>query len=81
MAKTLELIFNGEFGSVKLSVKNPKDSLTPVEIKTVMDQIILANSISGRNGRLVSVNMARLVDRTAQDIEFAGRYYCLPFIH
>lgn len=71
MAKTLELIFNGEFGSVKLSVKNPKDSLTPVEIQTVMDQIILANSISGRNGRLVSPNTARVVDHTTQDIEFS----------
>ena len=33
MAKTLELNFNAEAGSAKVSVRNPKESLTRTEIK------------------------------------------------
>lgn len=69
MAKTLELIFDGENGAVKISVKNPKESLTPVEIKAAMDQIILANSIRAPKGSPVSAKLARFIDRTVEEIE------------
>lgn len=71
MAKTLELIFNGESGDVKISVKNPKESLTTVEIKDVMDQIILANSFRAPKGSPVGAKLARFIDRTVEDIELS----------
>jgi hypothetical protein len=70
MAKTLELMFDGENGSVSISVRNPNESLTSAEIKTAMDELIATNTIQGRNGRIVSSKMARLVERTIEDIEF-----------
>jgi hypothetical protein len=71
MAKTLELNFDGERGPVKISVRNPKDSLTPTAIKAAMDKMVLANVFASVNGDIVSVKNARLVDRTTQDIELA----------
>ena len=69
MAKTLELNFNAELGSAKISVRNPKEFLTPAEIKAAMDQMVLANVFVTGKGNLVSVNNARMIDRTTQDIE------------
>jgi hypothetical protein len=71
MAKTLELNFDGEYGPVKISVRNPKASLTPAEIKAAMDKIVLANVFTSANGGIVSVKNARVIDRTTQDIELA----------
>lgn len=68
MAKTLELNFNGELGPVKISVKNPKDTLTPAEVKAAMDKMVLANVFTSANGNIVSAASARVVDRTTQDI-------------
>ena len=70
MAKTLELTFNGEDGgSVKISVRNPKDSLTPTEIKTAMEQMVQANIFTSSEGDIVGVKSARMIDRTTADIE------------
>jgi Protein of unknown function (DUF2922) len=71
MAKTLELTFDGEFGPVKISIRNPKDSLTPAEIKAAMDKMVLANTFTSTNGSLVGTKSARLVDRTTADIVLA----------
>ena len=68
MAKTLELNFDGQYGPVKISIKNPKETLTPAEIKAAMDKMVLANVFTSSNGGLVSAVSARLVDRTTQDI-------------
>jgi hypothetical protein len=68
MSKTLELSFNGDAGSLKISVRNPKDSLTPVEIKAAMDKLIQANVFESGAGNLVSAAGARMIDRTTQDI-------------
>lgn len=68
MAKTLELSFNTEFGEKKITIKNPKDSLTPAEIKTAMDELVLSNVFKA-DGNFVSAKGARVIDRTTQDIE------------
>lgn len=68
MAKTLELNFDAEFGAAKISVKNPKDSLTPAEIKTAMDAMVQADAFSSAKGSLVKANSARVIDRTTEDI-------------
>ncbi|WP_075983665.1 DUF2922 domain-containing protein [Bacillus massilinigeriensis] len=66
MAKTLELSFEGRIKPVKIIVRNPKDSLTPAEVKAAMDSMIQSNIFSNA---LVSVVGARYIDRTTQDIE------------
>jgi hypothetical protein len=69
MAKTLELIFDGQRGAVKVSVKNPKEPIDPTAIKAAMDEIVLANVFVAANGRIVSPKNARVIDRTTQEIE------------
>lgn len=70
MAKTLEMNFDTEFsGSAKITVRNPKDTLTPTEIKAAMDQIVLADAFISTTGKLVSPKSARYIDRTTADIE------------
>jgi hypothetical protein len=68
MAKTLELNFDAEFGAAKISVKNPKEPLTPAEIKTAMDAMVQSNAFSSAKGSLVKANSARVIDRTTEDI-------------
>lgn len=69
MSKTLELNFDGEKGPVKVSVRNPKDPISPAEIKAAMEKMVQANIFTSSNGDVVGVHSARLVDRTTQDIE------------
>ena len=69
MAKTMELNFDAEFGSAKITIKNPKESLTPAEIKTAMEQMVQANTFETGKGYLVSAVSARVIDRTTSDIE------------
>ena len=68
MAKTLELNFDGEFGAVKVTVRNPKASLTPAQIKAAMDKMVLADAFTSANGGLVKAKSAREVDRVISDI-------------
>lgn len=69
MAKTLELNFDGEKGSVKVPIRNPKEPLNPAEIKAAMEKMVQANIFVSGNGDLVGVNSAKLVERSTQDIE------------
>lgn len=69
MAKTLELTFDAEMGSAKILVRNPKDSLSPAEIKNAMQGMIQSNVFNSSKGKLINVKSARIVDRLTQDIE------------
>jgi len=69
MSKTLELNFDAELGSAKISVRNPKENLTPAEIKAAMEKIVQANVFNTTNGDLVRAVNARVIDRTTADIE------------
>lgn len=70
MAKVLELNFQAQAGEAKLSVRNPKEPIDPVQVKAAMDQIVLSDAFLTTKGRLTGVINARIVDRTTQDIEF-----------
>lgn len=69
MAKTLELNFDAEVGSAKISVRNPKENLTPAEIKAAMEKMVQANVFITAKGDLVRAVNARVIDRTTEDIE------------
>lgn len=69
MAKTLELVFNAEMGEVKITVRNPKESLTPQEIKAAMDDMVASSVFATGKGRLISPKVARFIDRTIEEVQ------------
>ena len=69
MSKTLELIFDGDVGPVKISIRNPKHPVSPAEIKAAMEKLVQANIFTSSGGDVVAVKGARLIDRSTQEIE------------
>ena len=64
MAKTLELQFVTDLGkNTKLNVDNPKEPIDPAAVKLAMEQIITSNAFQTKNGALVAVGSARVVER------------------
>ena len=71
MEKTLELIFKNMAGkNAKISVKDPKEDLTPQEVQAVMDDIIAKNIFETSGGDMVEVGGARLIQK--EIIELLG---------
>ena len=55
LTRTLEMVFQNQVGkSVTVSVKEPKDGLTLMEVNAVMDLIIARNIFATTGGDLVS---------------------------
>lgn len=72
MAKTLELQFVNEEGkTAKLSIEEPKDSLTPTEISQAMDTILSANVFTSSGGKFVSKKGARIIERQVTEVPIA----------
>lgn len=72
MAKTLELQFNTEFGKVaRLTLDNPKEPVDEAAVKQAMEQIIASEVFTTANGKYVSINGARVVDRNITDYQMA----------
>lgn len=71
MAAVLELYFETQMGGVeKIVVREPGESLTPAEVKAVMEELVTADIFATRSGGLLSPKSARYVERSVQDIEF-----------
>lgn len=67
MDKTLQMVFLNNSGkNVTLSVSNVKDSVTPDEIKTIMDLVVQKNIFSSTGGDLKSVMSASIVARDTE---------------
>lgn len=70
MAKTLELQFGTEFGkSARLAVDNPKEPIDEAVVKQSMEQIIASDVFTTANGKFVSAQGARVVDRNITEYE------------
>jgi hypothetical protein len=70
MAKTLELQFVTDLGkNTKLTVDNPKEPIDPAAVKLAMAQIIASNAFLTKNGALVAVGSARVVERNVTEYE------------
>ncbi|OAT74128.1 DUF2922 domain-containing protein [Parageobacillus thermoglucosidasius] len=67
--KTLELTFNAEFGTARISIRNPKEPIDPTQVKAVMNQLVATDVFKSPNGDLVSPKSARVISRETQDIE------------
>ncbi|MDK2822890.1 MAG: hypothetical protein PWQ67_2680 [Clostridia bacterium] len=67
--KTLQMVFaNAANGRVTISVLDPRDDLTALDVETAMNDIIAANVISSTGGDLVSVLGARVVTRQVTEL-------------
>jgi len=67
--KVLELIFINAGGKkVTLSLNDPREDLTEVEVRGVMDQIIAKNLFNTTAGDFAAVSGARIVSRVVADI-------------
>jgi hypothetical protein len=67
--QTLELMFTTSGGgTMRLTISNPKVSLTPAEVASVMDLIIARNVFMTSSGTIVGKKAARLVEQTVADI-------------
>lgn len=53
---------------VTISLNNPKDDLTAVEVQGVMDTIIAKNIFMTSNGELASKVSARIIDTTTNEL-------------
>jgi hypothetical protein len=61
LTRTLEMVFQNQVGkSVTVSVKEPKDGLTLMEVNAVMDLIIAKNIFTTTGGDLVSIVEAQI---------------------
>lgn len=67
--KTLELTFNAQAGPARILIRYPKEPVDPVQVKTVMNQLVAANVFMTGNGELASPKSARIIDRETQDIQ------------
>jgi len=67
--KTLQMIFlNAANGRVTLSLTDPKDTLTALEVETAMNNIIAQNVINSSGGDLVAILGARIVTRQVTEL-------------
>ncbi|KJS87734.1 MAG: hypothetical protein JM58_03470 [Peptococcaceae bacterium BICA1-8] len=67
--KTLQMIFaNAANGRVTISILDPREDLTAVDVGTAMNDIITANIINSTGGDLVSVIGARIVARQVTEL-------------
>ncbi|MCU9612656.1 DUF2922 domain-containing protein [Caldibacillus lycopersici] len=72
METNLELVYLATDGkTVRISVNDPKESLTEVEIQQAMESILAANAIMTASGaELASLKEARIVNREVEVFEF-----------
>lgn len=70
MAKTLELQFGTDLGKVaRLTVDNPIEPVDVAALKLAMESIIASNAFFSAYGDLVSVDVARVVERNVTEYE------------
>lgn len=71
MAKSLIMTFlNEQSKKVSISVDDPREDITEVEIKTVMDDILSKNVFSSKGGNFVKVDGAKIVTTSITEFEY-----------
>lgn len=69
MSTKLEMSFkNAQENKSTISIDNPRADLTDAEVKTVMQDIIAKNIFNSTGGDLVSINSARIVSTTIDEL-------------
>ncbi len=69
MATRLRMSFlNALNNTTSMSLDDPKADLTPAEVQTVMDDIIVKNIFNSSGGDLVAVKSAEVVTTTVNEL-------------
>jgi len=69
MATRLRMSFlNALNNTTSMSLDDPKVDLTPAEVQTVMDDIIVKNIFNSSGGDLVAVKSADIVTTTVNEL-------------
>ena len=69
MDRSLELIFKNQAGkNARLSIKDPREDLTPQEVEALMNDIIAKKIFETPGGDLVEIVGARLVQKDVLDL-------------
>lgn len=67
--KVLRMSFETSMGgTMALTLNDPKEGITPVEIEAVMDQIIAKNIFSTAAGDLVAKKDVKIVETVTDDL-------------
>lgn len=70
MAKKLEMVFKDAADkTMRISVDNADEALTPAAVKTAMEGIIAKNVFATAAGSLVAIQGARIVDTNIQELD------------
>ncbi|KPU26397.1 hypothetical protein TR13x_10285 [Caloranaerobacter sp. TR13] len=68
----LEMIFKNQLDKrTTISIDNPRDDLTDMEVSTAMNEIILKNIFNSSGGDLVAIAGARIVTTNVQELNIA----------
>ncbi len=69
MAQTLQMIFRNEEGrNVTISIADAKDELDPLDVETVMNNIISGNLFITQGGEIIKAIRGQLISRYVQTI-------------
>lgn len=69
MSERLEMTFDNEAGTAsKISVDNPREDLTVMEVQTAMNAMVAANVFNTTGGDLVAAGGARIVTTTVNEL-------------
>ena len=69
LTKRLEMTFQNTVGkNVTVSIAEPKDTLTDVDVKTAMESILAGNYFQTAGGDLVAIVGARITSRDSNDL-------------
>lgn len=69
MAQTLQMVFRDQIGkSMTISVVDPREDLTQMELETVMNDIIAKNIFDSNGHDLAEIYAARIIDRQVTEI-------------
>lgn len=73
MAKRLVMTFRNAAGkTITLSLADPRDDITAVDVTTAMDTVIARNIFTSSGGDLVTKERAAIIDTTENELYAAG---------
>ena len=70
MNTKLQMVFKNQNNSnITISVDDPREDLTGLEVKTAMDTIVAGEVFESRTGKIVSAESAKIVTTEIRDLE------------
>lgn len=71
MAKALIMTFiNDQNNKVNILIDDPREDITELEIKTIMDDIVAKNIFISKGGNFVKIDCAKIVNTSVAEFEY-----------